>query len=77
MNLLRVLLGRATIEHAKFQEELDIWRLFHLLHYFEQSGGQDVKVPRPENKPYRKQYQRVHDGVNKQVQLAAVGYLFW
>lgn len=67
MNLLRVFLGRAAIEQAKFQEELDIWRLYHLLYYFQQSRGQDVKVPRPENKTYRKQYQLVHEVVNSQV----------
>lgn len=67
MNLLRVFSSRAVIQQAKFQKELDIWRLYHLLYYFEQSHGQDVKVPRPEHKPYRKQYQLVHEGVNKQV----------
>lgn len=69
MNLLRVFSSRAVIQQAKFQKELDIWRLYHLLYYFEQSHGQDVKVPRPEHKPYRKQYQLVHEGVNKQVRI--------
>ena len=67
MGLMRAL---ATFTQRKLQEELDIWRLYHLLHYFQLCGGKEIRVPKPKEISFNKQYYAVHSAVTKQVAIA-------
>lgn len=64
MALVRALLLH---NHRKLREEVDVWRLYHLLYYFEKCGGKEVRVSLPKKVAYRKQYHVVHTGVTEQV----------
>ena len=67
MALVRTLFQRLVQSKRMVQEEHDVWKLYHLLYYYEQSGGEEVKVPRPPNISYNEQCRMVHSVVTKQV----------
>ena len=71
MAFVRTLLRKFVRNKRKIQEEHDVWRLYHLLYYFEQSGGKEVKVARPQNVSYHEQYRTVHSAVTKQVYITS------
>ena len=64
---MRALAARLVLNRRKLQEELDIWRLYHLLYYFERCGGKEVQLPRPKEVSFTKQYHAVHTAVTRQV----------
>ena len=71
MGILRTLATSfAALTQRKLQEELDIWRLYHLLHYFQLCGGKEIRVPKPKEISFNKQYYAVHTAVTSQVDLA-------
>lgn len=57
-------LGRVSL-----QEEVDLWRLYHMVHYFELCEGKNVKVPRPPKASQRQQRKRVETCITTQVHL--------
>ena len=67
MALFRYLLQRFMRNKRKAQEEHDIWKLYHLLYYHDQSGGCEVQVSRPPDFSYHEQYHNVHSMVTQQV----------
>eukprot|EP00118_Oscarella_pearsei_P010726 m.67611 g.67611 ORF g.67611 m.67611 type:complete len:275 (+) comp35456_c0_seq4:67-891(+) len=68
LNFLFGRLARRLTGSQQFQEQLDIWRLYHLTHYYKECGGQEVKVKKPEQKArFSKQHRQVHAVVNTQV----------
>ena len=67
MALVRSLLERFLINRRSIQQEDDIMRLYCLLHYYEACGGDRVKVAKPKNASFYKQYRVVHTSVTKQV----------
>ena len=49
------------------QEEIDLWRLYHMVHYFELCEGKNVKVPKPPKSSLRQQRKRVEACITTQV----------
>ena len=71
MALIRSLLQRFMQNKRKAQEEYDVWKLYHLLHYHQESGGREVQVCRPPDVAYHEQCRLVHSSVTQQVILDA------
>ena len=67
MAFVRALATRIVLNKQRIQEELDIWRIYHLIHYFEECGGKEVRVPRPKEVSLSKQYYAVETSVTRQV----------
>ena len=67
MSFVRALARRVLVNPQRIQAQLDIWQLYHLLYYFQQCGGKEVRVPRPKNVSFAKQYRAVYSAVTKQV----------
>ena len=67
MALVRSLLQRFMQNKRKAQEEHDVWKLYHLLYYHQQSGGREVQIDRPPDLGYHEQYRLVHSLVTQQV----------
>ena len=49
------------------QSEIDLWRLYHVVHYFELCEGRNVKVPKPPKASLNQQGIRIKACVTKQV----------
>ena len=69
MALIRSLLQRFMQNKRKAQEEYDVWKLYNLLHYHQESGGREVQVSRPPDVAYHEQCRLVHSSVTRQVIL--------
>ena len=67
MSFVRALARRILVTPRRIQTELDIWQLYHLLYYFQQCCGKEVRVPRPKDVSFAKQYQAVYSAVTYQV----------
>ncbi|XP_065832643.1 SET domain-containing protein 9-like [Oscarella lobularis] len=68
LNLLFGRLARRLTGSQQFQEQLDVWRLYHLTHYYNECGGEDVRVRKPDQKVrFSKQHLQVHTAINAQV----------
>ena len=67
MALIRSLFQRFMQNKRKAQEEHDVWKLYHLLYYHQQSRGREVQVDRPPDVAYQEQYRLVHSLVTEQV----------
>lgn len=67
MSFVRALARRVLVNPRRIQAQLDIWQLYHLLYYFQQCGGKEVRVSRPKNVSFAKQYRAVYSAVTKQV----------
>ncbi|XP_062502671.1 uncharacterized protein LOC134179739 [Corticium candelabrum] len=61
-------LTRRRFAKRKFQEKIDIWRLFVFAHHFKECDGRrvDVNIPN-ERTSFARQYHVVHSTVNEQV----------
>lgn len=55
------------LRRASRQEEIDLWRLYHMVHYFELCEGKNVKVPKPPKASLRQQRKRVEACITAQV----------
>ena len=70
MALMRHLASRLLRNKRSLQDELDIWRLYHVLHYYERCGGQEIRVPLPNQRvSVSKQFTAVQKAVTKQVKM--------
>lgn len=67
MALIRTVFQRFLQNKRKLQEEHDVWKLYHLLYYYDQSGGKEVQVTRPPDVSYFEQLHKVQSIVTKQV----------
>ena len=67
MFFVSTLARKALLNPRRVQSELDIWKLYHLLHYFQECGGKEVRVPRPKDVSFAKQYRAVYSAVTEQV----------
>ena len=79
MSFVRALATRLVLNQRKFQEELDVWRLYHLVHYWRVCRGREVRVPRPDEVSSSKQYRAIHSAVTSQVRTnhpAQLSYVF-
>lgn len=71
MFFVSTLAKKVLLNPRRVQSELDIWKLYHLLHYFQQCGGKEVRVPRPKDVSFAKQYRAVYSAVTEQVRACA------
>ena len=71
MFFVSALARKALSNPRRVQRELDIGKLYHLLHYFEQCGGKEVRVPHPKDVSFAKQYRAVYSAVTEQVRACA------
>jgi hypothetical protein len=67
MGGIRSKLASVLLRSRKLQIELDIWRLYHVVYYYEQCGGKEIRVPMPPEISFRKQKQRIKFNVKKQL----------
>ncbi len=67
MALVGALAARLLAGRRGFQESQDVWQLYHLLHYYQQCGGREVRVTRPQRVSFKKQFTAVHAAVTEQV----------
>ena len=50
------------------QEDIDIWRLYQLIYYYDNCGGREIKLPKPsEDVPVKTQRDVIREGVISQV----------
>lgn len=68
MALIRAVFHRFLQNKRKLYEEHDVWKLYHLLYYYDQSGGKEIQVTRPPDVSYHEQLLIVHSIVTKQVE---------
>ncbi len=73
MALVGTLFARLLAGGRGLQESQDVWKLYHLLHYFQQCGGMEVRVARPGKVSPRTRYSAVHAAVTAQVYSWTVG----
>ena len=71
MFFVSALARKALSNPRSVQREPDIWKLYHLLHYFQQCGGKEVGIPRPKDVSFAKQYRAVYSAVTEQVRACA------
>ncbi len=74
MALVGTLFARLLAGGRGLQESQDVWKLYHLLHYFQQCGGMEVRVARPRKVSPRRRYSAVHAAVTAQVAGPWEGY---
>ncbi len=67
MALVGDLEARLLAGQRRFQESQDVWQLCHLLHYYQQCGGREVRVARPQRVSFKKQFTAVYSAVTEQV----------
>lgn len=68
MSFFRALLVRRAL-NQRLQEKVDVWRLYHFVHYWRLCGGKDVRVTKPDEISYTEQYRLVHSAVTRQVRF--------
>ena len=75
MDRVKAILFPLVLRSRGLQADLDIWRLYHVIHYYELCGGREVRVPMPPTVSTRKQRQRVSACITKQVRVSAMHFL--